>query len=50
MDEIDLMCSGYEWFCPDCDMPNHAIEITKEVTCEKCGHTFKTGTAEHAYE
>jgi len=50
MDEVDLMCSGYEWLCQNCETLNYEIEITKKVTCNGCGTTFKTGTAEHAYE
>jgi len=48
-ESVDLIASGYEWICPNCDYPNHEIEITESVDCKDCGNWYKTNPAEHAH-
>lgn len=45
---VDLVASGYEWICPNCDHFNHEIEANAEVTCRECGRTYETNPPEHA--
>lgn len=47
-DSVDIVASGYQWVCPECDELNKEIEYTLEVTCESCGVTFSTNPPEHA--
>ena len=49
-DSIELISSGYEWTCPDCDTLNEEIEITAAVTCSKCKKKFMVAEHFHAYE
>lgn len=46
---VDLIASGYEWVCPDCETLNKEIEVKETVTCSGCGHTFDANPPEHAY-
>lgn len=49
-DEIpDLIASGYEWTCPECDALQDEIEIKPFVRCRECKEVFHTEGAEHAY-
>ena len=50
METVDLIASGYEWMCPNCDEQNEEIEVLISVTCRKCKQTFGINTVEHAYE
>jgi hypothetical protein len=45
---VDLVASGYEWVCPNCRRCNREIEISEEVTCQHCEHTFEVGDVHHA--
>lgn len=53
-DEVDLIASGYDWFCPNCGADNHVTaipkggELTGEVSCNECGHEFKVRSINHA--
>lgn len=47
---VDLIASGYEWICPNCENLNNEIEVTLEVRCSDCKRTFRTHPPEHAYE
>ena len=47
---VDIIASGYEWVCPDCDKLNKEIEVTEKVACVICGITYKTNSPEHALE
>lgn len=49
MERVDLMASGYEWVCPECDTLNHEIEAKGKVTCAQCGTECETNPPEHAY-
>ena len=45
---VDIIASGYEWICPDCQAYNREIEATQLVTCKDCGRVFYTNPPEHA--
>jgi len=47
---VDLIASGYEWICPDCEHYQRIIAITETVTCEKCGEKFTVDEIHHAYD
>lgn len=49
MRQVDIIASGYEWICPDCETFNTEIEITETVKCVCCDAEFETAPAEHAY-
>jgi len=49
MDSVDIIASGYEWICPECERYNTEIEITEIVTCSGCSEKFETDPAEHAF-
>ena len=49
MRTVDIIASGYEWICRDCETLNHEIEINETVKCCCCGEKFETNPAEHAY-
>jgi len=49
MESVDLIASGYEWICPNCDNLNKEIEIPRdEVLCDKCYNMFKINDVQHA--
>jgi uncharacterized protein (DUF983 family) len=50
LEEVDLIASGYEWTCPNCDELNHEIEITETVCCKDCKQKYSTGETHHAYD
>lgn len=45
---VDLIASGYEWECPNCETLNHEIEVTEQVICSECLLTFPVNDYEHA--
>ena len=51
MQTVELIASGYEWECPECEFLNKEIEITLTVTCEHCQEKFEVDVygAHHAY-
>lgn len=49
MESVDLIASGYEWICPNCNHLNHEIEVTDVVKCGECGNCYATDAPEHAY-
>ena len=49
MEEVELIASGYEWTCPNCDALNNETEITAVVKCEGCHYLYRTGEANHAH-
>jgi transcription initiation factor TFIIIB Brf1 subunit/transcription initiation factor TFIIB len=49
MEEVDLIASGYEWICPECDHRNTEIEIREEVVCKECGEICEVNQTHHAY-
>jgi phage FluMu protein Com len=46
---VDLIASGYDWWCPHCEHLNQEIELAETVRCRKCQRTFIAANAEHAY-
>lgn len=46
---VDMIASGYEWWCPGCSTLQNEIEIPPTVECKDCGHIFDTQGANHAY-
>lgn len=48
MEAVDVIASGYEWTCPECENLNHVIEYTETVMCEICGKSFSANYPEHA--
>lgn len=49
MKSVELISSGYEWVCPNCDTLNKEIEITKQVRCKRCWKKYEVDNAEHAH-
>lgn len=47
---VDIIASGYEWICPNCEILNHEIEVTEFVDCGACHHTYPTNPPEHALQ
>lgn len=49
-DSVEIIASGYEWTCPNCEHFNHEIEVPKDehVTCPSCHHTFEVSEYHHA--
>lgn len=35
MESVDLVASGYEWICPNCEKLNREIEVTATVECRR---------------
>ena len=50
LDSVDVIASGYEWMCPECNHFNTEAGIRDEVECEECHTHFETNGAEHAYD
>ena len=46
---VDLVASGYDWWCPRCEQLNQEIELSETVRCRKCLCTFVVDDAAHAY-
>lgn len=48
---VDIIASGYEWICPECETLNEVIEYPKTgmVQCEGCGKGFCTDLPEHCF-
>lgn len=48
METVDIIASGYEWVCPNCETLNDEIEVKEDVKCKRCGDYFVTNCPEHA--
>jgi len=48
-ESVELIASGYEWTCPNCDKLNEEIEILVKVKCVVCGREFEVENADHAW-
>lgn len=46
---VDMVASGYDWWCPECEADNHEHHSMEEVECEYCGRIFTVNDLEHAY-
>lgn len=49
MRKVDIIASGYEWICPDCETLNREIEINETVKCVCCDAEFETNPPEDAF-
>jgi len=49
MKTVNIIASGYEWICPQCETLNREIEIKKNVKCVCCDAEYETNPAEHAF-
>lgn len=48
---VTLIASGYEWICPNCPyVINKEVEVTKTVTCRKCGSEWVVADHYHAMD
>lgn len=47
--QVDMIASGYEWVCPECETYNREIGITEQIRCAKCNQEFEVKEAHHAY-
>jgi len=45
---VDVIASGYEWICPECNEYNKEIEWRLYYICGSCGKKFPTNEPEHA--
>ncbi len=52
MEQVNLIASGYEWICPECERFNTEIEVTETVICKglDCRAEFETTPPEHVYK
>ena len=53
MELIDVIASGYEWICPECEYINKMIEYPRrnsDVACDGCGEHVELSYPEHAFE
>lgn len=54
-DRVQMVASGYEWTCPECEEDNTETGIPvigtaqADLRCQGCGATFKFGGANHHY-
>ena len=50
---VDIIASGYEWICPECDRLNKLIEYPKsgKVICQdkNCQQEFQADMPEHCW-
>ncbi len=47
---VDVIASGFEWICPNCEFIHRDIEITSSLHCSRCNIDFERGEVHHAYE
>jgi len=52
MESVDIIASGYEWECPNCETLNKMIAYPSSqiVTCASCGNEYEVGLPEHAID
>ena len=50
MQQVELIASGYEWECPECEILNKETEITYYVTCKNCKTKFIVSDYFHAHD
>lgn len=41
LEGVELIASGYEWTCPNCDYLNREIELTETVECGACRKVYE---------
>lgn len=49
MKTVDVIASGYEWICPNCNSLNKEIEFKEHYICNFCRESVDTSSPEHAY-
>lgn len=49
MRKVDIIASGYEWICPDCETLNRTMGLTEIVKCVCCDAEFETNPYEDAF-
>ncbi|MCK5615776.1 hypothetical protein KAR91_78660 [Candidatus Pacearchaeota archaeon] len=47
---VDVIASGYEWICPECEEMHEVIEFPRNpiVRCPDCGFKVELDLPEHA--
>ena len=50
MERVDVIASGYEWICPQCDSFNKVIAYVETVECRGCNEKFETNMPEHCFD
>jgi len=50
LDSADIIASGYEFNCDDCQHVSNVIAVTEVVTCEGCGTHYRVDFPQHAIE
>ena len=48
MESVDIIASGYEFVCPNCDAYNTIVQTAIDVVCGSCKPTFEVDEIEHA--
>jgi len=46
---VDVIASGYEWTCPECDTLNHEIEYKEFYVCQNCKQEVRADIPDHCY-
>ena len=49
MHRVDIVVSGYEWVCPECEHYQEEMEYLEFVKCERCGHIYEANPPEHTW-
>ncbi len=44
MQTVDLIASGYDWTCPDCDATMRNVQHAEKVECAKCHKEFEVSS------
>jgi hypothetical protein len=39
---VELVATGYEWTCPECESLNRILGFIPHVTCANCSSDFET--------
>ena len=47
---VDLIASGYEWTCPECECFNKIMGVSPTIECDNCSKEFEVGEVHHAYD
>lgn len=56
LEDVELIASGYEWECPECEKENIIGSIPVignsigNVNCEECGKEFSIGVYDHCFD
>ena len=47
-EDVELIASGYEWECPNCQRVNTEVCAPASVRCKLCNRIYKTTEPAHA--